>query len=43
MARELGARDDADAIDQAEFMQLPFNYELWERARLVAQLPAFCP
>jgi hypothetical protein len=43
MARELGAKDDADAIAQAEFMQLQFKCELWDRARLVVELPAFCP
>jgi hypothetical protein len=38
---ELGARDDAHAIDQAEYMQFPFACELWERTRFVARLPAY--
>jgi hypothetical protein len=38
---EMGARDDAHAIDQAEYMQLPIACELWERTRFVARLPAY--
>jgi hypothetical protein len=38
---ELGARDDAHAIDQAEYMQSPFACDLWERSRFVAWLPAY--
>lgn len=37
--RSLGARDDADAIDQLELMQIPEKCELWERARFVLALP----
>lgn len=37
--RTLGASHDADAIEQVEVMQLRSKSELWERARLVAELP----
>ena len=41
--RELGAKDDADAIAQTECMQLQFKCELWEHARFVAELPPYQP
>jgi hypothetical protein len=38
---ELGASDDAHAIDQAEYMQFSPPCELWESARFVARVPAY--
>jgi hypothetical protein len=39
-SHEIPAGHDADAIARAKAMKLPVKCELWERARLVAQLPA---
>ena len=38
--RELLALHDADAIDQVEFMRMPYSCELWHRAGFVTTLPA---
>lgn len=37
----LGASDDADAIAQAEVMQVQSKCELWERSRFVAELSVY--
>jgi hypothetical protein len=39
----LGAADDSDAIAQIEIMQVQSKCELWERARLVVELPPYGP
>jgi len=39
-SHEIEAADDADALDKAREMKLPVACELWNRNRLVAELPA---
>jgi hypothetical protein len=39
-SHEIEARDDADALAKAREMKLPVACELWNRNRLVAELPA---
>jgi len=39
-SREISAGNDEDALAQARAMKLPVKCELWEGARMVAELPA---
>lgn len=39
-SHEIDAKNDAEALILARQMKLPVKCELWERARLVAKLPA---
>lgn len=39
-SHEIEAASDADALKQAREMKLPVACELWNRNRLVAELPA---
>ena len=38
-AHDIEANDDAEAISKAECMQIEAKCELWQRNRLVAELP----
>jgi hypothetical protein len=38
-SHEIEAADDADALGKARKMKLPVACELWNRQRLVAELP----
>lgn len=38
-SREIEAKSDADALDQARALNLDVPCELWNRNRLVAKLP----
>lgn len=42
-SHEIHAEDDSDALAKARGMKLPVACELWNRNRLVANLPAHAP
>jgi hypothetical protein len=42
-AHELEAASDSEAVEHAKAMKLPMKCELWNRNRLVAELPPHEP